>query len=62
MLQQEYRFLAKPYTGSELLREVHLLICDDSEKIGAIYITGNYPWYQDANREVELQEQAKSEN
>jgi PAS domain S-box-containing protein len=62
VLQQEYRFLAKPYTGSELLREVHLLICDDSEKIGAIYITGNYPWYQDANREVELQEQAKSEN
>lgn len=62
VLQQEYRFLAKPYTRSELLREVHLLICDDSEKIGAIYITGNYPWYQDANREVELQEQAKSEN
>jgi PAS domain S-box-containing protein len=62
VLQQEYRFLAKPYTGSELLREVHLLICDDSEKIGAIYITGNYPWYQDANREVELQDQAKSEN
>ncbi|MDD2555017.1 MAG: MEDS domain-containing protein [Syntrophaceticus sp.] len=60
--QQEYRFLAKPYTGSELLREVHYLICDDSEKIGALYIRGRYPWYQDAEIEMELQDKARGEN